>query len=862
MPVCHVRADSVPALPQMPQREGHTLDFGTAQPASEVIELTASPEHEDQFLWLRELINYFGSISGFEALEEWVVTSRPGDINVTAELIAGLLSPWAVCRFFLSTTAMDNHIELMFGNFVSLLENLTDKQLKNEKYGSISDFLCKLKESLRGSGGEEAGKSIDIVRLTNCTKLLQSSSFDRHMNVLAELKRLTIEASSDEGVFWLNARQLTEWFREHDILKTLLKSNLHHKQYVAELSHVILFLSNSGSLRNEDLDSVWESSVGKHEAIATNIHRLLGDIAGQLQPDHLDHLLLRFKESHKDCTPREYMRLLEVISTFAHKGAEAAMSNKVLHLLWAVTHDGQLSLEVSEKALSFIAHLLEAPQPVELLVDEDGAALADPCRDFVTLCVDKISRNECVIPSLRLLFQIFQKLDDDTLEQSQIGPTVRREASVSARAAFIKQLDEQSELIQKIVESVLAYSRSSKQEQPADQRYSHTQCITERLHLLDHVLCWGKELRLQLRDADRLWQCLVEPEPGDGSMESQQSHDRELAWSYFQKWAIPPQDGDEPLLLDDDALLQIFHSRLVAMHPSKLTAKGWDCFHQFFCRANILLDKLELSHRGAGCGQFVVKSVDYDGAEQLWSIALDAEHGIAESAIELLNDLCVSEHACTAHERGAMHDGGAASTAEPYMRHVDNTLSRLQRSWERGGGSEKAVDAGSSDSGAVTMSVVVGEGEREVEGEDEVSQRRILRCLLVLQKFVLLLQNDTNDVGEGGAQGRAYPRCGAYWGGTVLKLDVVHMARAVPEEEIGPLLANEPLRSARAKLQRCVHAVRPCAHEQQTPRGRRGTPRSDHRPKPMPGVTREVTRSNLMQIPLISSKARGMQKAS
>jgi hypothetical protein len=42
---------------------------------------------------------------------------------------------------------------------------------------------------------------------------------------------------------WLTEARLAGWMLEHAILRKLLASNLHHREYVDHVGHVIRFLS-------------------------------------------------------------------------------------------------------------------------------------------------------------------------------------------------------------------------------------------------------------------------------------------------------------------------------------------------------------------------------------------------------------------------------------------------------------------------------------------------------------------------------------------------------------------------------------------------------------------------------------------
>jgi hypothetical protein len=139
---------------------------------------------------------------------------------------------------------------------------------------------------------------------------------------------------------WLDEPRLAEWMSSENILQRLLGSNLHQKEFVLQVVAVIRFLTKAASLSlqvrdswctviwlqklvtpclgaqtltsgplPQDIDLIWGSAMGKHEAIVANIHMLLGEIAEDLSPEHLDHLfqLLERDLDHANAnTPREF----------------------------------------------------------------------------------------------------------------------------------------------------------------------------------------------------------------------------------------------------------------------------------------------------------------------------------------------------------------------------------------------------------------------------------------------------------------------------------------------------------------------------------------------------------------------------
>lgn len=79
------------------------------------------------------------------------------------------------------------------------------------------------------------------------------------------------------------------------MLDIVLRDCMHQPQYVEKLEKILRFLIKEKALTLKDLDKIWESQVGKHEAIEKNVHDLLSKLAWDFAPEQLDHLFSCFQ---------------------------------------------------------------------------------------------------------------------------------------------------------------------------------------------------------------------------------------------------------------------------------------------------------------------------------------------------------------------------------------------------------------------------------------------------------------------------------------------------------------------------------------------------------------------------------------
>ena len=84
-------------------------------------------------------------------------------------------------------------------------------------------------------------------------------------------QRQTVSSQTQEEEDWLTADRMAAWIKENQVIKIVLRDNLHQPQYVEKLEKMIRFLIKEKSLTLQDLDDIWAAQNGKHEAIVKNV---------------------------------------------------------------------------------------------------------------------------------------------------------------------------------------------------------------------------------------------------------------------------------------------------------------------------------------------------------------------------------------------------------------------------------------------------------------------------------------------------------------------------------------------------------------------------------------------------------------
>ncbi|CAF3941595.1 unnamed protein product, partial [Rotaria sp. Silwood2] len=249
------------------------------------------------------------------------------------------------------------------------LDKLTENDLKVEaktepKSDTVSTVIRWLRYlASRIPDNEKECRNLDALRLKMILRILQTNSFSGKMNALNEVNKLimslnTIQRSPlnrSEEPESLTAEKLIQWIQENQVLDIVLRDCLHQPQYVEKLEKILRFIIKEQALTRIDLDKIWNSSYGKHEAIEKNVHDLLAKLAWDFSPEQLEHLFDCFRESWTKASKKQQEKLLELIRRLAEDDKEGLMANKVLELLWNIAHDKHLPNEIIDQALT--AHL-------------------------------------------------------------------------------------------------------------------------------------------------------------------------------------------------------------------------------------------------------------------------------------------------------------------------------------------------------------------------------------------------------------------------------------------------------------------------------------------------------------------------
>lgn len=338
--------------------------------------------------WLLDILNKFGSRGGFDK-----ILSRFGE-NVTANEMAALLNPLAVCAQFLNPDTTCSLLSPCMNKAISYIKGLTDDDLKNKNIGSVTELLKAVKMLCVYLWPQEIA-STSTLCLDVILRMLKCSHFNARMNGLKELIKLIDDCSSTSNSLKaaIDAEQLLNWLADNNVLSITLESNIDQAQYMDKIKGIIEFIGPRLSL--EELTKIWSMQDRQNCQVVDNIHGIMAAASTKFTQQQFDHLITLIGKAWRGSSDITWRRLLAFIGKLGKESNQGKVSTKLLDLLWELSHLSALpKAHVEQVVEEFFSILSE-------LGNKDSIK-----RQYVGRCVDDIKKNTCVIPALKMLRHI------------------------------------------------------------------------------------------------------------------------------------------------------------------------------------------------------------------------------------------------------------------------------------------------------------------------------------------------------------------------------------------------------------------------------------------------------------------------
>ncbi|CAF1165958.1 unnamed protein product [Adineta steineri] len=579
--------------------------------------------------WLVDFIDKFGHLGGFDKILARFTSS---ETKLTISVVVALLKPWGLCYEYLTQSTIKKYFAPIIDFVPRFLDQLTENDLKVEtKSESKSDTLSAVIKWLRHLASrlpenDNLCRSLDALRLKIILRLLQTNSFSGKMNALNEVNKLLPSLNSMHRVTFnrpddndnLTSEKFIQWIQEHEILDIVLRDCLHQPQYVEKLEKLLRFIIKEQALSRADLAKIWNSSCGKHEAIEKNVHDLLAKLAWDFTPEQLEQLFDCFRESWTKASKKQREKLLELIRRLAEDDKEGLMANKVLELLWNISHDKHLPNEIIDQALAAHLKILD----YSCLLEKEKTKLS-----WIERIIDEVKQDQHVLISIKQIREICTQFHENLYTHN-----IPRMSGPLNRISVIDLLENKYQLTCVITENLCHYMdtvrryRDEKkkilpppEEYYPDGRFDHNHQIHERLTFLKFVLKDGRRY-LAFEHLKIIWISLAE--------QAVYPQDREQCFRWFTE--ITDDVGFE-----SKSGKNFFQNHFMKLDPHLLTDLGMSCFDRFFKSVNAQSNKFQQKRRSIR----LISDEDLIGMEYLWKLILNGSDEVAERAIQLIKEI-------------------------------------------------------------------------------------------------------------------------------------------------------------------------------------------------------------------------------
>uniref|UniRef100_A0A3Q2TWF5 ubiquitinyl hydrolase 1 n=1 Tax=Fundulus heteroclitus TaxID=8078 RepID=A0A3Q2TWF5_FUNHE len=582
--------------------------------------------------WLVDLVNRFGELGGFAAIQ-----TKLSSEEIEIACVSALVQPLGVCAEYLNSSLVQPMLDPVIHKTITYVQNLEEKDLKDKRLVSIPDLLSAIK-LLCMRFQRELVAVVDDLRLDTLLRMLKTPHFSTKMNSLKEVTKLIEESTVSKTVKnAIDTDKLLDWLVENSVLSIALEGNIDQAQYCERIKGIIELLGSKLSL--DELTKIWRIQAGQSSTVIENIHTIIAAAAVKFSFDQLTHLFVLIQKSWEVESDRVRQKLLSLIGRIGREARSETTTGKVLEVLWELAHLPTLPTSLVQQALEEHLGILSDAYAVKETVK----------RSYIIKCIEDIKKHHTqeedkgsnthssfhvgtwhkkksnslakasqhstpqavwVVPALRQLHEITRSFIKQTYQKQD--------------KSIIQDLKKNFEIVKLITGSLvcchrLAVTASGNNGLSAstlvDGRYTYQEYLDSHLRFLAFFL-QEASLYLVWNRAKELWECLVS---GPDVCEL----DRELCFEWFTK-------GQHDL--ESDVQQQLFKEKILKLEPYEITMNGFSLFKTFF--ENVNLCDHRLKRQGT---QLCVERLDLAGMDFIWRIAMETpDEEIANEAIQLI----------------------------------------------------------------------------------------------------------------------------------------------------------------------------------------------------------------------------------
>ncbi|XP_043941443.1 ubiquitin carboxyl-terminal hydrolase 24 [Protopterus annectens] len=550
--------------------------------------------------WLVDLVNRFGEMGGFAAIQ-----SKLNSENIELGAISALVQPLGVCAEYLNSV-VQSMLDPVIHRTIKYVQSIEEKDLKDKRLVSIPELLSAIK-LLCMRFQPSLAMEVDDLRLDILLRMLKSPHFSAKMNSLKEVTKLIEDSTVAKSVKnAIDTDRLLDWLVENSVLSIALEGNIDQAQYCDRIKGIIELLGSKLSL--DELTKIWRIQAGQSSTVIENIHTIIAAAAVKFNSEQLSHLFFLIQKTWEIENDRVRQKLLSLIGRIGREARFESTTGKVLEVLWDLAHLPSLPCGLVQQALEEHLTILSDAYAVKEVIK----------KAYIVKCIEDIKKSSqqsnpqavWVVPALRQLHEI---------TRSFVKPTYQKQDK-----SIIQDLKKNFEIVKLVTGSLVACHRLAVSVAGpgglvgltlVDGRYTYQEYLEVHLKFLAFFL-QEATLYLGWNRAKEIWECLV---TGPDICEL----DREMCFEWFTK-------GQHDLEIDVQQ--QLFKEKILKLEPYEITMMGFSMFKTFF--ENVNLCDHRLKRQGT---QLNVEKLELIGMDFIWRIAMESpDEEIAHEAIQLI----------------------------------------------------------------------------------------------------------------------------------------------------------------------------------------------------------------------------------
>ncbi|KAL6065920.1 USP domain-containing protein [Balamuthia mandrillaris] len=604
-------------------------------------------------------LNYFGKRGGFDAIIERV---KDKENPTTLGFLEALVRAVGNMSEYLSNEFVKEYIPILkdtvFGFLLSVSRDNNMERNARIRFKDIGKTMKLLLALVMDE--DEIDQLVEEFNLNHALMSFQSANLERRLQGLKHIRKMVTRATPKDdkksitSIMWNKAKAaaasatatvvigatpglqdgmadekkekeekpvdpqfLLNWIEENKVIKYLFTNT--HEELIKQSVQVLSFMASHGRLTTEQLDMLWEASLGRHESEKRVIFEAIVTLAQKLPLKTIDHIFDRIKETKLKNYDSETLTLVHDFTILGIKANTSGKKNWYgMETLWKLLQD-DAKVSLADQAFDHLSELLKME-------------ICAPIRSHYTeRCAENLLKKTSVPQSLKLMIKIIET-----------HPKKGRKKALEAldkkhrlMSAFFEDVKEYKELTKGckvgkngIVKLKKDSSKSSNHQKPLRPRFTYIEEIKTRLEFLEFVLT-NSSISLSAAQVDVLWDCFI--------TNALIPEEREACFAWLEKSRVNKSDGF--VAFDESIIQHLFVDKMAQMDCTLLNQAGYNVFQRYFLTINEKKDKLKRVDKSQA-SEFYVVSGDLIGENNLWKIALDAtDVDVSQMAIRLLNQL-------------------------------------------------------------------------------------------------------------------------------------------------------------------------------------------------------------------------------